>query len=67
METPDIIASILVVLALVIAILSTPIRSAFGDIMGSTGTGDLALFAIEVILFIGIIAVAIYGQTYSRT
>ncbi|MHA2074446.1 MAG: hypothetical protein ACW97X_07490 [Candidatus Hodarchaeales archaeon] len=36
METPDIIASILVVLALIIAILSTPIRSAFGDMMGST-------------------------------
>jgi hypothetical protein len=34
--------------------------------MGSTGTGDLALFAIEAILFIGIIAVAIYGQTYSK-
>ncbi|MHA2303767.1 MAG: hypothetical protein ACXACU_00145 [Candidatus Hodarchaeales archaeon] len=66
METPDIIASILVVLALIIAILSTPIRSAFGDMMGSTGTGDLALFAIEAILFIGIIAVAIYGQTYSK-
>lgn len=67
METPDIIASILVVLALVIAILSTPIRKSFGEMMGSTGTGDLVLFAIEALLFIGIIAVAIYGQTYSRT
>ena len=67
MEIPDIIASILVVLALIIAILSTPIRKAVGDLMGSTGTGDLVLLAIEAILFIGIIAIAIYGQTYSRT
>jgi hypothetical protein len=67
MEIPDIIASILVVLALIIAILSTPIRNTIGDIMGSTGTGDLVLLAIEAILFIGIIAIAIYGQTYSRT
>lgn len=59
MEITDILAAILVVLALLIAIFSTDIRNALNN--------DLLLFIIELSLFIGVIALAIIGQTISRS
>ncbi|UCE12991.1 MAG: hypothetical protein JSV04_12465 [Candidatus Heimdallarchaeota archaeon] len=75
METTDIIASILVGLALVMAILSTIIRTALNDFFEDMGVGmvvywlpgDILLFLIEAGLFILVIATAIYGQRISRT
>lgn len=57
-EIADILAGLFVVLALVIAIYSTPIKNEIGE---------LPLFLIEAFLFIGIIAIAIYGQRISRS
>ncbi|MFX1282965.1 MAG: hypothetical protein ACFFB5_04885 [Promethearchaeota archaeon] len=59
MEITDILAAIFVVLALVIAIFSTNIRNALNN--------DLLLFIIEAGLLIGVIALAVIGQTISRS
>ena len=56
-ETVNIIATICVILAVLIAILSPSLV---------TDIGELPLFLIEVGLLITIIVMAIYGQNISR-
>ncbi|MHA2096532.1 MAG: hypothetical protein ACW98F_18075 [Candidatus Hodarchaeales archaeon] len=57
-ENSDIIAGSCVVLALLLAIFSTDVMDAIGE---------LPLFLIEVGLLILIVATAIYGQRMSRS
>jgi predicted membrane channel-forming protein YqfA (hemolysin III family) len=57
-ENSDIIAGVCVVLALLLAIFSTPVMDAIGE---------LFLFLIEIGLLILIVATAIYGQRTSRS
>ena len=57
MELPDIIVVILVILAITMAILSHNLKDVIGE---------LFLFLIEIGILIGIIVIAIYGQTISR-
>ncbi|MFX0013152.1 MAG: hypothetical protein ACFFB2_04930 [Promethearchaeota archaeon] len=74
METNEIIAVVLITLALIMAILSTSIRTALNDLFEGMGVGmimywlpgDIVLLFIEVGIFILIIATAIYGQRVSR-
>ncbi len=56
-EIGDIVAVVCVILAVIIAILSTTLKDIFGELL---------LLAIEVILLIVIIGTAIYGQRISR-
>lgn len=58
MELPDIAVAILVILAVVMAIFSQNLKDVIGELL---------LFLIEIVLLIGIIGIAIYGQTISRT
>jgi hypothetical protein len=57
-KVSDIIAGICVVLALLLAIFSTPVMEIIGDIL---------LLLIEIFLFIVIVGTAIYGQRISRS
>ncbi|MHA2364936.1 MAG: hypothetical protein ACXAC7_13350 [Candidatus Hodarchaeales archaeon] len=57
-EIGDIIAGICVILAVLIAIYSVDLKKEIGEV---------PLFLIEVGLFVGIIAIAIYGQRISRS
>ncbi|UCG03153.1 MAG: hypothetical protein JSW11_04020 [Candidatus Heimdallarchaeota archaeon] len=74
MENNEIIAVVLITLALIMAILSTPIRTAFNDLFEGIGIGmimywlpgDILLLFIEVGLLVLIIATAIYGQRVSK-
>ncbi|MFX0086035.1 MAG: hypothetical protein ACFFAU_10185 [Candidatus Hodarchaeota archaeon] len=58
MELPDIAVAILVILAVAMAIFSQNLKDVIGELL---------LFLIEIVLLIGIIGIAIYGQTISRT
>ncbi|PWI48932.1 hypothetical protein CEE45_04170 [Candidatus Heimdallarchaeota archaeon B3_Heim] len=57
-ENSDIIAGVCVVLALLLAIYSTPVMDAIGELL---------LFLIEIGLLILIVVTAIYGQRMSRS
>jgi hypothetical protein len=57
-EITDYIAGICVVIALVLAIFSTPVMEIIGDFL---------LLLIEIVLLIVIIGTAIYGQRISRS
>ena len=56
-EIPNVVTIIIAVLAVLIAIFSTPLRRDFGDVV---------LFLVEISLFIAIVLIAIYGQKISR-
>lgn len=57
MELGDIIAGIMVILAVILAILSQDLKPVIGELL---------LFIIEIVLLIGVIAIAIFGQSLSR-
>jgi hypothetical protein len=57
-ENSDIIAGVCVVLALLLAIFSTPVMNEIGELL---------LFLIEIGLLIVIVATAIYGQRISKS
>jgi hypothetical protein len=57
-EITDLIAGICVVLALLLAIFSTPVMDVIGDLL---------LLLIEIALLVVIIGTAIYGQRISKS
>jgi hypothetical protein len=64
MELNDTIAVICVILAVVLAIYSTPVRNMLLEAVGPMG--DLVLFIIEAGLLAIVIITAIRGQNVSR-
>jgi len=64
MELADIIALICVILAVLLAIFSAPIRESLLDMLGPIA--DVVIFVILAGLLIIVIGAAIYGQRISR-
>ena len=64
MELNDTIALVCVILAVVLAIYSTPLRNGLLEVVGPMG--DLVLFVVEAGLLGIVIFAAIRGQSVSR-